>query len=244
MTGFRLGCGQKKGEKLSPPGTRPTALVDAVTGPPPQGFGVRHYLHHFYHSPTAEEFDGSGAWYLLPPPVAQRRGLYACRCVTILGLLLLIAGAASIVVGYTWPHDGIESSIYKIAIFQDDEGNFYVPPEKLQEILKDPMRHWKTAGFCVFASGAVLMALSLLLPSLAHCCGSKRLAAFASEDATPNEAPVRIYPGGGEGKMSPSSGPVPVMEEISKVQPEERARTSSTADDLLLAESDDSHLIR
>ncbi|PIO71407.1 hypothetical protein TELCIR_06697 [Teladorsagia circumcincta] len=31
MTGFRLGCGGKK-DKLSPPGTKPTALVDEVGG--------------------------------------------------------------------------------------------------------------------------------------------------------------------------------------------------------------------
>ena len=41
------------------------------------------------------------------------------------------------------------------------------------------------------------MALSLLVPMLAQCCGGTRLAAFASGDNTPNEPPVRIYPGGG-----------------------------------------------
>ncbi|KAK6009040.1 hypothetical protein OSTOST_26062, partial [Ostertagia ostertagi] len=95
MTGFRLGCGGKK-DKLSPPGTKPTALVDEVSAP--RGFGIRRpkkglcYLHNFYLSPTVEEMEQGGAWYLLPPPPAQRRGLFICRLCTVLGLLLLIGG--------------------------------------------------------------------------------------------------------------------------------------------------------
>lgn len=56
--------------------------------------------------------------YLLPPPPAQRRGLFICRICTVIGLLLLIGGAVSIVVGYTWPHEGVEQSIYKIVIYE------------------------------------------------------------------------------------------------------------------------------
>ncbi|KIH67973.1 hypothetical protein ANCDUO_01692 [Ancylostoma duodenale] len=56
--------------------------------------------------------------YLLPPPPAQRRGLFICRLCTVIGLLLLIGGAVSIVVGYTWPHEGVEQSIYKIVIYE------------------------------------------------------------------------------------------------------------------------------
>lgn len=42
------------------------------------------------------------------------------------------------------------------------------------------------------------MALSLLIPTCAACFGTgSRLAAFASEDNTPNEPPVRIYPASG-----------------------------------------------
>ncbi|EPB67047.1 hypothetical protein ANCCEY_13860 [Ancylostoma ceylanicum] len=115
MTGFRLGCGGKK-DKLSPPGAKPTALVDEVSAP--RGFGIRSYLHNFYLSPTVEDIEQSGAWYLLPPPPAQRRGLFICRLCTVIGLLLLIGGAVSIVVGYTWPHEGVEQSIYKIVIYE------------------------------------------------------------------------------------------------------------------------------
>jgi len=213
-------------------------------------FGIRNYLHHFYFmspSPTVEEIvvgggiSGSpsgGQWYLLPPPPSQRMGLYVCRLMSILGLLLLLGGAAAIVVGYSWPHyapNNIEASLMRIAIDQDEEGNFYIPPERLSEILRDPMHGVKMSGFCVFAIGASIMALSLLVPTFAHCSGGThgRLAAFASEDNTPNEPPVRIYPAAGVGgkfrvspakptgahKISPTSGPVPVMEEISKVQP-------------------------
>ncbi|KIH67972.1 hypothetical protein ANCDUO_01691 [Ancylostoma duodenale] len=59
MTGFRLGCGGKK-DKLSPPGAKPTALVDEVSAP--RGFGIRSYLHNFYLSPTVEDIEQSGAW--------------------------------------------------------------------------------------------------------------------------------------------------------------------------------------
>ncbi|KAF7640515.1 hypothetical protein Mgra_00000338 [Meloidogyne graminicola] len=170
-------------------------------------------------------------------------GLYVCRLFTVLGLLLLLGGAAAIIVGYCWPREqNIEGELMRIAIDQDEEGNFFVLPERLAEVmssLQDPMHKWKMTGFCVFAAGASLMALSLLVPMLAQCCGTTRLAAFSSVDNTPNEPPVRIYPGGGCGqpisagrfkvvpakfagshKISPTNaGPVPVMEEISKVQP-------------------------
>jgi hypothetical protein len=224
MTGFRLGCGGKK-EKLSPPGAlkAPTALVDEVSAP--RGFGIRSYLHQFYLSPTVEDIEQSGAWYLLPPPPAQRRGLFICRVCTVIGLLLLVAGAVSIIVGYSWPHEGIEESITRVVIYEDEDGGYYVPQDKLREMLLDPMRHWKTAGFCVFASGALLLAVSLMIPTLAACIGSKRLAGFMSEDNSPNEPPVRIYPTAEKSTVASTSGPVPVMEEISKVQPTDRPST-------------------
>jgi hypothetical protein len=50
------------------------------------------------------------------------------------------------------------------------------------------------------------MALSLLVPMLAQCCGSTRLAAFSSVDNTPNEPPVRVYPGGGCNAQPASAG--------------------------------------
>jgi len=178
-----------------------------------------------------------------------------CRILTIVGLMMLIGGAAAIVVGYTWPHERIEETIERFAIFQDEKGVIYIPTDKIAAILQDPMRHWKMAGFCTFAAGAVILALSLLVPTCAQCIGSKKLAAFASEDNTPNEAPIRIYPaaptradvtppkpGRPAGITGPrvgqSSGPVPVMEEITKVQPDAKRRTPSTAsaDELLMGD--------
>lgn len=260
MTIFGRGSTAKKenvddGGGVSSGTIKPTELIDGVTTPS-RGFGIRSYLHQFYQSPTVEDIESAGAWYLLPPPPAQRTGLWVCRLLTVFGLLLLIGGAIAIVIGYTWPHEGVEESIVRIAIYQDEDGNFYVPPEKLAEILQDPMRRWKMIGLCVFASGAVLLALSLLIPTLAHCFKSKRLAAFVSEDGTPNEPPIRIYPAGSgkaevhhpgstnkQGKISPSSGPVPVMEEIAKVQPGEGMRSGdspkgASADELLLGDHD------
>uniref|UniRef100_A0A1I7WYV0 Transmembrane protein n=1 Tax=Heterorhabditis bacteriophora TaxID=37862 RepID=A0A1I7WYV0_HETBA len=192
--------------------------------------------------------------YLLPPPPAQRRGLFFCRICTVIGLLLLVGGAVSIIIGYTWPHQGIEQSIYKIVIYEDDDGGYYVPQEKLRQMLLDPMRHWKTAGygywcninpdfvlsgFCVFASGALLLAISLIVPTLATCIGSKRLAGFMSEDNSPNEPPVRIYPSSEKTMVTHASGPVPVMEEIAKVQPGDRS--APTTSDLL--DSDQAPLV-
>ncbi|CAJ0582611.1 unnamed protein product, partial [Mesorhabditis spiculigera] len=210
MTGFRLGTAAKK-DKLSPPANKPTALVDAVTGPP-QGFGIKSYLHNFYYSPTPDDVEQTGAWYLLPPPPSQRRGLFVCRICTIIGLFLLLSGAVGIIIGYTWPQEPLEDSISHIAVFQDDEGNLYIPREKMEPFMRDPMRHWKTTGFLLFASGAIILALSLMVPMFAQCIGSKRLQGFISEENSPNEPPIRIYPGHG----APGSGPVPVMEEIAK----------------------------
>ncbi|CAD6193922.1 unnamed protein product [Caenorhabditis auriculariae] len=210
MTGFRLGSNNKK-EKLSPQG-KPTALVDEVSEP--KGFGIRNYLHQFYVTPTTEDVEQNGTWYLLPPPPAQRRGLFVCRVCTVVGLLLLMSGAVAIVVGYTWPHEEIEQTISKFIIFQDEQGGLYMPTDKLKLMLQDPMRYWKTSGFCLFASGAVLLAISLMIPTLAACIGTQRFAAFASNDNSPNEPPVRIFPH--NTGPAPSSGPVPVMEEIAK----------------------------
>jgi hypothetical protein len=233
-------------DKLSPPSA---SVVDAVTAPP-KGFGIRSYLHQFYQSPSLEDIESAGAWYLLPPPPAHRTGLYVCRIITVVGLLLLLAGAVAIVVGYTWPHERLEESMTKISIYEGEDGSFYIPRDKLNELLKDPLRHWKLSGLAVFSTGGVLLALSLLIPTWAQCIGSKKLAAFASETDTPNEPPIRIYPAAPakhaskqpespKSKVSPGSGPVPVMEEIQKVQPTDKARTpSSSADEMLLAENE------
>jgi hypothetical protein len=239
MTGFRLGTAAKKAEKLSPPTQKPTALVDAVTAPP-SGFGIKSYLHNFYHSPTVEDIEQSGAWYLLPPPPSQRRGLFVCRICTVLGLLLLLSGAIGIIIGYMWPHEGVEATINHIAIYSDDEGNLYIPSEKMISFMKDPMRHWKTAGFILFASGAAILALSLMIPICAQCIGSKKLAGFISEENSPNEPPIRIYPGQSGASLA-GSGPVPVMEEIAKVQPSEKEKSRSHSEDLLTESNISAH---
>lgn len=132
--------------------------------------------------------------------------MYVCRVVTLVGLLLLLVGAGLIIVSYTWkPRNSVEESLMRIAISQDEEGNFYIPPERFEEVLRDPMHDWKMAGFCAFAAGAALMALSLLVPTCAHVFGGKQLAAFVSEDNTPNEPPVRVYPSlGSRFKIAPA----------------------------------------
>ncbi len=84
----------------------------------------------------------------------------------------------------------LEESLMRIAIDQDEDGNYYIPPERLTYLLRDPMHGVKLTGFCLFSLGASIMALSLIIPTLAQCMGTARLAAFSSEDNTPNE--VRI----------------------------------------------------
>jgi len=253
-----------------------SAVIDGVDGEGrPHGgpkifFGIKSYLHQFYlASPTSGNpfiddvepaVASGGAWYLLPPPPSQRMGLYICRLLTVIGLLLLLGGATGIIIGYCYPqvnhwggNGAIETSLMRIAIDQDEEGNFYIPPERFSEFLRDPMHKWKITGFCVFAMGASLMALGLLVPTCAQCLGggNGRLAAFASEDNTPNEPPIRIYPAAGSKfrvvpakytgghKISPTSGPVPVMEEINKVQPSNNQKktpsASPSAEDLLFS---------
>jgi len=248
MTKFKMNTK----EKLSPQGgaNKPTTLVDAVTAPS-KGFGIRSYIHQFYQSPTVEDIESAGAWYLLPPPPVTRTGLYICRILTVIGLLLLLTGAVGIVIGYTWPHERLEESMTKVAVYQDEDGSYYLPRESLTQLLKDPMRHWKLSGLAVFATGGVLLALSLLIPTCAQCIGSKRLAGFASERDTPNEPPIRIFPATAGRTNEPSKyvvsppkqtspgggGPVPAMEEITSVQPQQETqrKSSSSADELLLA---------
>ncbi|KAJ1371342.1 hypothetical protein KIN20_033281 [Parelaphostrongylus tenuis] len=123
----------------------------------------------------------------------------------------------------------VASSSVVYAQLSDEDGGYYVPQDKLREMLRDPMKLWKTAGFCVFASGALLLAVSLMIPTLAACIGSKRLSGFISEDNSPNEPPVRIYPQE-KPSVSHTSGPIPVLEEITKVQPGEKVAPSGLLD--------------
>lgn len=276
MKKFSLNLWSNQDKKKSHQGVpAESAVIDGVDGEAGQHprqkifFGIKSYLHQFYlaspTNPFVEEIEpgAGGAWYLLPPPPSQRMGLYICRLLTVIGLLLLLGGATGIIVGYCWPPANhwssggtIETSLMRIAIDQDEEGNFYIPPERFTEFLRDPMHKWKVTGFCVFAMGASLMALGLLVPTCAQCMGggSGRLAAFASEDNTPNEPPIRIYPAAGNKfkvvpakytgghKISPTAGPVPVMEEIAKVQPGSKKVSpalSPSADDLLFTGTND-----
>uniref|UniRef100_A0A0N4ZXG4 Neur_chan_memb domain-containing protein n=1 Tax=Parastrongyloides trichosuri TaxID=131310 RepID=A0A0N4ZXG4_PARTI len=231
------------------------AVIDGIVNES-KPFGIKSYLHNFYQTPTDEE--RPGAWLLLPPPPAQRRGMLFCRFLTVLGILLLMCGATGIVIGYTWPHEPIEQSLYKIAIDIDEDGNYYLPPGSLAYLIKDPMKQWKIVGFILFAAGSGLMAIGLLVPALAQLLGGTRLAAFASEDGTPNEPPIRIYSSNSNtkginppkkaasNKISPTSGPVPVAEELSKVQPSEKKsmENSLTADDLLMSSDDTTPFIK
>uniref|UniRef100_A0A914UHF9 Transmembrane protein n=1 Tax=Plectus sambesii TaxID=2011161 RepID=A0A914UHF9_9BILA len=217
-------------------------VYDTITWPKVCHDSIKDYVH------------GAPA-YLLPPPPVTRTGLYICRILTVIGLLLLLTGAVGIVIGYTWPHERLEETMDKVAVYQDEDGSYYLPRASLDQLLRDPMRHWKLSGLAVFATGGVLLALSLLIPTCAQCIGSKRLAGFASERDTPNEPPIRIFPASAARTNEPakycvspakqtspgSGGPVPAMEEITSVQPQQEVKqrtTSSSADEMLLAEGE------
>uniref|UniRef100_A0A0N5AQ40 Transmembrane protein n=1 Tax=Syphacia muris TaxID=451379 RepID=A0A0N5AQ40_9BILA len=245
MTIWSLGKASKKENLLASSGTNgsSTGLVDAVTALN-HGFGIRSYLHQFYQSPTTEESPASSAWYLLPPPPSQRKGLFLCHLLSILGLLILLGGAATIVAGYTWPHQSTEDILRQSAQAYDEEGRVWIAKEDFAKLFQDPMRCWKMVGLCVFSVGASLLALSLLIPAIAQCFRSKHFAGFASEDGTPNEPPIRIYPsaptkieGNSDAHISPNSEPVPVIEEIKEIQPVHGKAPSHegaiTADELL-----------
>jgi hypothetical protein len=98
-------------------------------------------------------------------------GLYVCRLLTVLGLLLLLAGSAAIIIGYCLPQEqNIEGELMRISIDQDEEGNFYVLPERLTEVmaqLQDPMHKWKMIG--------QLFPLPLPLPSHCHPISSNAI---------------------------------------------------------------------
>uniref|UniRef100_A0A0K0ELV9 Ion_trans_2 domain-containing protein n=1 Tax=Strongyloides stercoralis TaxID=6248 RepID=A0A0K0ELV9_STRER len=251
--GFLYKKPDKSGTTISNPNDGP--VIDGIVNEN-KSFGIKSYLHNFYQTPTDEEHPGT--WLLLPPPPAQRGGMLFCRILTVLGILLLMSGAIGIVVGYTWPHEPIEESLYKIAIDIDEDGNYYLPPGSLAYLMKDPMKQWKVIGFILFAGGSGLMAIGLLVPTVAQLLGGTRLAAFASEDGTPNEPPIRVYSSNtcpksinppkkaGSNKISPTSGPVPVAEELSKVQPSEKKSmdNSMTADDLLMSSDDTTPFIK
>jgi len=240
-------------------GSDEPAVVDGISlGDDGKRFGIRSYLHQFYlSSPTIEDLENPGAWYLMPPPPMQRMSSYLCRILTLIGLLLLLAGAAFIIIGYTWKptSEDLDTEITRIAISQDEDGDFYINKERLDELLHQNDK-LKVSGFIVFALGAAVIAISLVVPTCLHFCSRRaggKLLPF-SEDNTPNEPPVKIYPSlgsrfkvtptkfTGPQKISPTSGPVPIMQEIS-VQPGNSRRSNSpNTEDLLLANDSDALL--
>jgi len=238
-------------------GDEPSVLDGIDSG---KRFGIKSYLNQFYlSSPTIDEqLENPGTWYLLPPPPIQRMSSYVCRVITLIGLLLLLAGAGFIIVGYTWKAasgEDLDTEITRISITQNEDGDFYIDKSRLDELLHQNDK-LKVSGFIIFALGALVVAISLVVPTCVHffARNSKRLP--FSDDNTPNEPPIRIYPSvgsrfkvtsskvSGPQKVSPTSGPVPVMQEISSVQPANKrsAGNSPTADQLLMAIDSDALL--
>jgi hypothetical protein len=137
----------------------------------------------------------------------QRMSSLVCRVITLIGLLLLLAGAGFIIVGYTWKpmSEDLDSEITRIAITQNEEGDFFIDRSRLDELLHQNDK-LKVAGFIVFALGSAIIASSLVFPTCVHFfsrTGGKRLP--FSEDNTPNDPPIRVYPSlGSRFKVTPS----------------------------------------
>jgi len=225
-----------------PAKTPPTVTLDSAEKP---SFGIRSYLHQFYHPAGADADQAENGWYLLPARSHDRKALYLCRMCTIMGLGLLLIGAAAIVVGYTWPKEPVENSLLKIELVKDENGAVWIPQNSMEELLRDPMRSWKLAGLGIFTAGGVLLAISLLVPTLAYCAGPGFVAELSGDCETPTEDPIKIFPtdpsAASEEPRSPVESKVPVMEEISKVQPEEKLSKKGrkvSGDELLLASDD------
>jgi len=262
MKKFSLRLWPRSTEQHEQLGPEEPSVIDGFTlGDENKKFGIRSYLHQFYlSSPTIEELENPGNWYLLPPSRMQRTSNYLCRVFTLIGLLLLMAGAALIIIGYTWKpsSDDLDTEITQIAITQDDDGDFYINKDRLNELLHQNDK-LKVSGFIVFGLGALIISLSLVVPTCLHFFSRRidgKLLPF-SEDNTPNDPPIKIYPSMGSRfkvtptkptrpqKISPTSGPVSIiMQEIS-VQPGNSKRSvgnSPSADDLLMASDSDALL--
>jgi len=225
------------------------SVVDGITLNDSKRFGIKSYLNQFYlSSPTVDDLENQNAWYLLPPPPMQRMSSYVCRIITLIGLLLLLAGAGFIIVGYTWKpaSDDLDMEINKIAIVQDEDGDLFIDKSRLNELLHQNDK-LKVSGFILFALGAMVVAISLVIPTCIHFFARNAKRIPFSEDNTPNEPPVRIYPSIGtrfkvtptklssSQKISQTSGPVPVMQEISNVQPSNKRSVGNSPDQLLMA---------
>ena len=53
---------------------------------------------------------------MLPRDAPRRKGLLICRAFTVVGLILLLIGAAAIVVGYTWPTEELGTAVLRINV--------------------------------------------------------------------------------------------------------------------------------
>jgi hypothetical protein len=223
-------------------GTNPAA--EKQEGHQPQSFGIRSYIHQFYDWKSPAVLDEAEGWYLIPPPPHHRRLICLFRAMTVIGLLLLVAGAVGIMVGYMWPREPASVSLKKQQVITDENGDFLISADFISQLMEDHMRPWKLAGLITFAVGGTLLAVSLLIPSCARLCGHT---ALASEFNTPTEPPVKIFPSvddvdksskkPGSPPQSPTERMVPAFEQLTKVQPsEQKMRRISGDEDAMLVD--------
>lgn len=100
--------------------------------------------------------------------------------------------------------EDLDSEITRIAITQNEDGDFFIDKGRLDELLHQNDK-LKVAGFIVFALGSAIVASSLIFPTCIHFCARKTKHLPFSEDNTPNEPPVKIYPSvGSRFKVTPT----------------------------------------
>src|SRR4051812_27762193 len=71
MRRFTLNLWPSNGAKKLVEEDQESAVIDGVDGNGKKTFGIKHYLHQFYLSPTVEEVETSGTWYV---PFTKMRG--------------------------------------------------------------------------------------------------------------------------------------------------------------------------
>jgi hypothetical protein len=154
MKTFSLRLWSRQREEI--PSDEP-AVVDGITLGESKRFGIKSYLNQFYvSSPNIEDLENPSAWYLLPPPPYQRTS-YIWRIFTLIGLLLLLSGAGFLLIGYLYKPSSnqLDTEITRIAITQDEDGDFFIDRSRLNELLHQNDK-LKVAGFIILALGSIV----------------------------------------------------------------------------------------
>jgi len=208
-------------------GKEQTQTADSAEFETPSRFvGVKSYLHQFY-SPNG---DGENNGWLLvpPPPTPNKYCVWLCRILFIIGFLLLIAGAAMLIVAYAYPKPSLEEKLIEIDASNDDDGNIFLTMENIRDLLHDRFHYIKLAGVVLLGVGAAAVAVSIIPPACGVCMESNASEGVRAWVGPTTDGDVEQLP------YSPTSK-VPVDSRTTTVQPSAEEMPKKTiADNLLL----------